>query len=158
MNLKFQRYVRKAPVVAVFFVSTFYTIHILGRFRGDTTAIFNIAVGITAALAGLCFAMAATLNSSEEDKESIAYSGERFFHSSLSFLIGAVLKYAALHIDVTESVVNEEWLFLALTIPLHLMALLMFLWAIFDAHTGLTITNDILWKRLYRDKRWDSIV
>ncbi len=158
MVLKFQKFVRKAPIVAVLFVSVFYTIHVIGRFREDTTTIFNVAVGIAAALAGLCFGMAANLDKSDEDKERIAYSGERFFHSSLSFLVGAVLKYAVLQIGSVELITNREWLLLAITAPLHSFALLMFMWAVYDAHTGLTITNDILWKRLYRDKSWDSIV
>lgn len=159
VSVRAQTIVRKVPVVAVFFISVFYCATVLVRITQDTTAIFNVAVGITAVLAGLCFGMAASLEKVDKDKNKVAYSGERFFHASISFLVGAILKSAAVKVGGIELLVqNREWIHLFVAIPLHFLALPMFLWAIYDAHTGLTITNKILWKRLTRDKDWDSIV
>ena len=158
MATKLQQLLRKAPIVAVYFIGVIYTVNVLAKFNHDTSAIFNVAVAITAALAGLCFAMAAYLDKADEDKAQVTYSGERFFHASILFLVGAILKHAALQIAGIPVIQQREWLSLLSTIPVHLLALPMFLWAVMDAHSGITKMNDILWKRLYRDAEWDSIV
>lgn len=150
-------FVRRVPVVSTYFIGVIYTITILTNFSNDTTEIINIAVVVTGALSGLCFAMSATVDVKHKIKERINYAGERFFHAAIFFLLAAILKYAALSISSYELLKGKELLITLLTIPFHTFVLAMFMYAVLDSHSGVRIINDILWERLHRIKDWDKL-
>ena len=153
INSKAQSVIRKLPMVSAFFVCAYYVGTIMQGFSQDTTVIFNLAFGITAALSGLCFAMASNIEKSKTQKRRMSYAGERFLHASIAFLIGSVLKYAALDLH-TESWATPTSIFALL---FHTLAVPLFIWGILDSHGGITIANNILWERLYNEKDWDNI-
>lgn len=150
--------IRELPVVLAFFVGAVYATNVLGRFSEDTTSIINVAVAITAALSGLCFAMASTSNLESEEKDRVSYAGERFFHASIFFLLATILKYSALSITSLELFSDKETLAIVITTPFHIFVNVMFLYAVFDSHSGIKIINNILWGRLHRLKEWDNLL
>ena len=156
--IKLASFIRKLPIVVAFFPSVFYCITVIAQLNKDTTVIFNVAFGIAAALSSLCFGMSASINESDEDKKRIAYCGERFLHASILFLIGSVLKYSALEVNQLALIESFAWIQEISKSVFHILAVPLFLWSVYDMHTGITISNNILWERLYRDKDWDSIV
>jgi hypothetical protein len=94
VNSKAQSVVRRLPIITAFFVCVYYVSTVMLGFSQDTTVVFNLAIGITAALSGLCFAMASNIEKNKAQKRRISYSGERFLHASIAFLIGSILKQA----------------------------------------------------------------
>jgi len=157
VNLKVQYLLRKLPVVAAFFVCAYYVGAALQGFSQDTTIVFNLAFGITAALSGLCFAMASNIEKNNVQKRRVTYSGERFLHGSIAFLIGSILKYAALELHAEDWITPIHWAMNFLEISFHTLAIPLFIWGVLDSHSGIMITNNILWERLYDDKDWDSL-
>jgi len=148
---------RKVPVIAAFFIGGIYAIFVLANFSKDTTEIINVAVAITGALSGLCFAMSATVDLKNKIKDRINYAGERFFHAAIFFLIATILKYAALSISSYEFLKGKDTLIVLLTSPFHIFVVAMFMVAVSDAHSGIRVINDILWERLHRIKDWDKL-
>ena len=153
-----QRFIRKVGVLITFFISVLYITLTASKFTEDTTTLFNVAIGVSAALSGLCFRMASSIEESSEHKRRMAYSGERFLHATLNFLTASILKYAALEINHLEWIQKLGWAAEYPEIIFHSLSLPLFMWAVYDSHTGLTIANDILWERLYNEDDWDSIV
>ncbi len=149
---------RKTPVVVGLFVGAVYAVTVLANFAEDTTDIINVALGITAVLAGLCFAMSASVDLAEKVKDRVNYAGERFFHAAIFFLLATILKYAAVGIGGHAFVRERELLSALLTAPFHFFAVSLFIYAVLDAHTGLRIINDLLWDRLHRMKDWDTLI
>lgn len=150
--------VQKVPVIASFFIGVVYSILVLANYNKDTTAVINAALAISAGLAGLCFGMSATVDLNNKYKKRINYAGERFFHAVIFFLLATILKYAALSIISIESLKEHDVVISLLTSPLHILVIPMFMYAIFNAHSGVKIMNDILWSRLHDVKDWDDIV
>lgn len=153
-----QRFVRKIAVVITFFIGVFYVSLVVSRLTEDTTTMFNVAVGVSGALSGLCFRMSSSIDENGEHKKRMAYSGERFLHATLNLLTASILKYAALEIDSFEWIHQWDKIAEYSEVILHTLSLPLFIWAVYDFHTGLTIANDMLWERLYNDDKWDSIV
>jgi len=146
----------KAPPVILFFVGCFYSFYIFGNLEKDTTKISNIAFGIVAVLTGLSLRMASTLSKSDE-KDRFMYSGERFFHSTLLLLSASIIKYMILTINDVELLKEYYILKKTLTFPLDVLVPLLFFFAVHSAHTGMKITNDLLWRRMGRVKDWDNL-
>lgn len=157
MHEKLIRFARKVPVLATFFVGVIYAINVLANFSKNTTEIINVAVAITGALAGLCFAMSATVDLKDMTKDRINYAGERFFHAAIFFLLATILKYAALSISSYDLLKGNGLLVALLTGPFHMFVVAMFMYAVLDAHSGIRVINDILWERLHRIKDWDKL-
>lgn len=59
----------------------------------NTISITNYALAIVLALASVSFAFARGIENDEKIKERVQYSGERFVHSGILFLVASVLKY-----------------------------------------------------------------
>ncbi len=157
VNSKAQSLIRKLPVVAAFFICVYYVGTVMQGFSQDTTVVFNLGIGITAALSGLCFAMASNIEKNKAQKLRISYSGERFLHASIAFLIGSILKYAALELHTEDWATPIHWITNILALLFHTFAVPLFIWGVYDSHGGITITNNILWERLYDEKDWDNI-
>lgn len=68
----------------------------------NTISITNYAMAIVLAFANVSFAFARGIEKEEKIKERVQYSGERFVHSGILFLIASVLKYFLLQQQVLQ--------------------------------------------------------
>ena len=147
---------------------------------GDSVdSIFYIAFGAVATLSGLCFRMSSSIDNNQH-KESMVYAGERFLHSSLQFLTGAVFSYVALMIGKVEipsdidvegsiqflaSLMNGlkwlpdyDWVQLFSNVDVGTLlssmfgwaAALMYWWAIDIAYKGVETTHNVMWQKFHR--------
>lgn len=149
--------VRRIPVAAIYFIGLFYSLTVLINLTKDTTGIINVAVAVTASLAGLCFAMSASVSFQDIKKDRINYAGERFFHAAIFLVTASVLKYSALSIRNYELLEGREVLAVLLTTPINFLVVPLFFYAVFNGHSGVRVMNDILWERMHNIKDWDKL-
>jgi hypothetical protein len=148
----------KVPPVLVFFILLYYCFIVLFNISEDTTKITNIGFGIVAVLAGLSFSASSALPLNEKFKDDFLYAGERFFHAALFLLLASLLKYAAFNIENLEYFAEHEFQAYSFTFIMRILTGLIFLFALFESHTGFRVANDSLWQRMSRMKDWDDIV
>jgi hypothetical protein len=158
---KFRKYlglfIIKGSVVLILFVGTGFVIVVLFNYKNDTTHITNVAFGITAVLASLCFSCSRALNADDKDRDRFTYAGERFMHASILLITASILKYAVLVIWATSFGLAHKNAIAFLTIPLGLCGPALFMQALTSAHTGLKVCGDLLWPRLTRYDDHDKI-
>ena len=158
ISLKLFGVLQKAPIVLSFYVGVIYSLYLVDNFNKDTTTIINAALAISAVLAGLCFAMSSTVEIKNKYKTRINYAGERFFHASIFLLLSAVLKYAALYFVKIDLFKGYDLISSLLVITTHGLVLPLFLFSVFDMHSGIKVMNEILWARAHDIEDWDKIV
>lgn len=151
---KFTRYfslfVIKGSLVLTFLVGVVYVTWVLQGYKTDTTHITNVAFGITAVLASLCFSCSRALSAEDKDRDRFTYAGERFMHASILLITASVLKYALLTLQSTRfgqtHIITTQFF----VFPFGLSGGVLFLFALINAHTGLKVCGDLLWPRLTR--------
>jgi len=153
-----QLVLRKSPVLIAFLIAFFYSTQILAKLDQDTTSVTNAAFAVTAILCGLCFRMSSSLPLEDPSKDQLCYAGERLLHSSLLLILASILKYAASSIRSLSFFEGPKLLSTVVTFPIGILVFILFLWAVFDAHTGFKIANDQLWDRIYRKYDWDNLL
>jgi hypothetical protein len=147
----------RGVLLTVDLVGLLFGLRVLRDLTADTTAITNIAFGMSASLAALSFSCARAIGDSDAHRDRFAYAGERFFHASLLLLLGSALKYAALQLPILES--RSGWL--ARTTPFAeafagILVGGLFFWALISAHAGVSVSTKLLWSRLNRYPDWDQ--
>ena len=76
-----------------------YALHLINQRGSEVYPVSVAAFGVTAALSGLCFAVAAVQNSLKNAR----YAGEKFLHSSLLLIQTVMIAY------LKESMSNSAW-------------------------------------------------
>jgi hypothetical protein len=113
-----------------------------------------------AAFSSLSFRLSSTVEDSREDKERLAYCGERFLHAALLLVLSSVIKYAVIEIGPVpfNSVTQLSQITWRFCVPIIFggMVPILFFWALTFAHTGVIFINRILWIRIGKYKDWDS--
>jgi hypothetical protein len=132
-------------------VGIYYVFTLLISLSKDTTDITNASFAILATFASLSFSCSRAIEGSE-DKDKLAYAGERFFHSSVLCLIASVLKYVSLSLD-NQTSTSIQILKFVISAPVGIL----FYYALYSSHGGLLVINKFLWVRLNRHPEWDNM-
>jgi predicted membrane channel-forming protein YqfA (hemolysin III family) len=148
----------KGSVVLIFWVGLGFVVVVLYNFKNDTTPITNVAFGITAVLASLCFSCSRALKTEDEDRDRFTYAGERFMHASILLITASILKYALLVIQGTAFGQTHMTIIPLVTAPLGLCVPFVFMQALLSAHTGLRVCGNLLWPRLNRYDDFNKLV
>jgi len=111
----------------------------------------------------LVFSCSRAIDGPPEHKDRFAFAGERFLHAALLLLTASVLKYVMLQVDAQSAaspVAGGSLLspFAVFRFFLGSLVGVLFLFALNAAHTGLRISNQLLWARISRQKDWDDIL
>ncbi len=151
-------YFSRVPVVLFYLVGVYYALLVLADFAKDTTAITNVAFGIAVAFSSLSFRWSSVISDSPEDKERIAYCGERFLHASLLLVIASVIKYVVVAIGPVPvgSITHLSEITWRYCVTFVFGVSVLFLYALAFAHTGVVFINRILWRRVVKYQDWDS--
>lgn len=74
-------------------ILVFLAVEMFADFRRDTITLSGACFTVVAALAGLCFSYARTLDGTPAEKKQIVVGGEQLFFSALLFLVATLIKY-----------------------------------------------------------------
>jgi hypothetical protein len=145
----------------VLVVGWYFSWKLFMRPLDDTSTVTNVAFGISATLAALCFSCARAIREPEEDIDRFTFAGERFLHAGILLISASVLKYSSLEFGIAAwmndaGVPSATWWQTALKSIPGIVVGVLFLWAVISAHGGLVIVNRLLWKRHHRYPDWDS--
>jgi hypothetical protein len=111
----------------------------------EAYAVGITAFGITAALSGICFAMAPVCNG-----DTAIYAGEKFLHTSLLLIQTLMVLY------VRDAMLTIEWIrshspvVLAMKFAASSVLMLVTIAATWTWHYGLTALNTLLWENWER--------
>ena len=148
-------------IILVFLVGLYFNWQLFTGLLEDTTVITNIAFGILATFAALCFSGARAINDSAEDKDKFTFAGERFLHSAVLVVIASLLKYGSIELGIagkgdSPKIDEIHWTIIFLSSIPGVIVGVLFFWALNSAHGGLVVLNRLLWKRHHRFKDWDD--
>jgi hypothetical protein len=146
--------VTRGAVLAVLVVGFYFTFRLVIHPIEDPTRVTNVAFGITATLAALCFSCARAVEQPTEDKDRFTFAGERFLHSAICVLSASILQYGLSEATRGHYVEQSKPLWLA---PISALPGILFFWALTMGHTGLRVVSQLLWRRLSRHKDWDDL-
>ena len=149
-------FIRLLPLI-IYIIAVYYSYILLRDMTVDTTSITNSAFAIIASLAALSFSCSRTLIDSKESQDRFAYSGERFFHSSVLLISASLIKYSVLSIN--DNFANSD------ASVFHILSLIsgvyistIFFWSVTSATGALIIINKLLWQRFNRYPEWDYFI
>jgi len=145
-----------APGVIALIIGITYGYQVFINLKKDTTAITNTAFVILATLAALSFTFSRAVRKHDEIEDRLLYSGERFLHSALFNLQASLIKYIVLIIR-PPNIAAGNLLEIIIVDFLGFIVGMIFIQAIYAAHTGIIVLNKILWKRMGRHPDWNNI-
>lgn len=136
---------RSVGYFVIYITSLIYVLKIWKLPFGSIVGASFSVLAIITALSALSFTMAPCL--SDDDKKTVLYSGENFFHASIFIIQAILLKYAG------EAIINSNHLelitgmtyFIGKTIDL--ISVISVIWATYTFLNGYRKLSDFFWKR-----------
>lgn len=143
------------PGLVFMLLGFFYATRIAGAIDQDTTQVTNLAFGVAATLAALCFSGARAINDHAETSDRFTYSGERFLHAALLTITSSLMKYAALESGARSfEDLSQTWAAMVVVLTVSSAGLLFL--ASLVAQDGAVVVGRLLRQRAMRYPDADS--